>query len=88
MRPCRAAPGILKEISLSRREFLKLSVQTAAAAALWSSGCLNRRIPSSHSSTGIALVNDIHSQLNPTRVRRITPADSLQSVQHALRRAA
>ncbi len=34
------------------------------------------------------LVNDIHSQLNPTRVREIVPVDSARAVQRAVRRAA
>jgi len=34
------------------------------------------------------LVNDIHSQLNPTRVARIVPIDSVAALQRAVRRAA
>jgi len=34
------------------------------------------------------LVNDIHSQLNPTRVARIVPIDSVKALQDAVRRAA
>ena len=34
------------------------------------------------------LVNDIHSQLNPTRVREIVPVESTSALQRAVRRAA
>lgn len=69
--------------TLSRREFLKRSAYAAGAAALWSSGCISWPWTQSSHATG-TLVNDIHSQLNPTRVRRIIPVDSIEAVQNAL----
>ena len=59
----------------TRREFLKL---VGAGLAL-STGC-------QRSETG-TLVNDVHSQLNPTRVHKILSPDSAGSLQAALQTA-
>ena len=59
---------------ISRREFLE-SVAKAGAAAAILPGC------APHIATAIdagnVAVNDIHSQLNPTRVRRIVRRQAL-----------
>ena len=60
-------------MALSRREFLKVS----GAFALQTRAA----------ETGI-LVNDIHSQLNPTRVREVVAISSSTDLQRALKRAA
>ena len=59
-------------MSVSRRDFLK-------ATGLFA---LQARAPE----PGV-VVNDIHSQLNPTQVREIVPVSSLSDLQRALRRA-
>ncbi len=64
---------------ISRREFIAL----AAVAPLYVSGCLR---PGA-APRGV-VVNDVHSQLNPTRVDRVVRVDSLSSVQEAIQRAA
>src|SRR5437016_3512398 len=57
---------------LSRREFLK----AAGLLALWPAGCTR------HLVGGTAVyVNDVHSQLNLTRLSRIVAPDSLESIQ-------
>jgi FAD/FMN-containing dehydrogenase len=66
-------------MALDRRSFLK----TTSLLALGPS--LPLQIPSA--SAGI-IVNDIHSQLNSTRVREVVPVDSLRRMQAAIRRAA
>jgi FAD/FMN-containing dehydrogenase len=60
-------------MALSRREFLKASGFFALQAAPRDAG---------------AIVNDIHSQLNATRVQEIAPVSSATDLQRALRRAA
>lgn len=60
-------------MALSRRDFLKASGVFA--------------LPRSQAATG-TIVNDIHSQLNPTRVREVVPISSIGDLQRALRRAA
>lgn len=60
----------------TRREFLKL---VGAGLALSSVSCQRRE-------TG-TLVNDVHSQLNPTQVHKIHSPDSLESVQTAIQTA-
>src|SRR6184192_4441602 len=66
-------------MKLSRRRFLKhASVLTLAPAA----GCLTSSVrPTS------VVVNDVHTQLNETRVRNITPARSLEQVTRIVRKA-
>ena len=59
-------------MAVSRREFLKASGVFA--------------LQTRTAETGV-LVNDIHSQLNPTRVREIVPVASPSDLQRALRRA-
>jgi FAD/FMN-containing dehydrogenase len=71
----RAAPGYEMQedpMAVSRREFLKASGLLA----------LQTRRPE----RGV-LVNDIHSQLNPTRVGEIVPVASQAGLEQALRRA-
>ena len=65
----------------SRRDFLK----TAAVLAFWPCGCA-RLGNQARDSRGI-LVNDIHSQLNPTWVDDIVPVDTLPTIQRAIRQA-
>ena len=60
-------------MALSRRDFLKASGLFALQASPREAG---------------TIVNDIHSQLNPTRVREIAPIFSATDLQRALRRAA
>ena len=66
-------------MAVNRREFLK----TAGLLQLRPPWPLQG--PISGSGT---LVNDIHSQLNPTRVREIVPVDSTRALQRAIKRAA
>ena len=63
---------------LTRREFFRES----AAVALGLSGCTWRYWEATPS-----LVNDIHSQLNPTRVARVVRAESLEGLQELVRSA-
>lgn len=60
----------------TRREFLKL----AGAGLALSSGACQRR-------ESEIMVNDVHSQLNPTRVRAIQVPDSLASLRAAIQSA-
>ena len=67
---------------LTRREFLERSARASALALLAPYGC--------HRGTGDGagtVVNDIHSQLNATRVSRIERPASLGEMADALRRA-
>ena len=66
---------------ISRREFLESAARLGAAAAL-APACAPR-IAETVDAPDVA-VNDIHSQLNPTRVRRIVRPDSLEAVQRAV----
>jgi FAD/FMN-containing dehydrogenase len=70
---------------ISRREFLE-SVATIGAAAAVLPGCAPRIAESIDA--GAITVNDIHSQLNPTRVRRIARPESVEAVQRIIREAA
>ena len=63
---------------LTRREFFRES----AAVALGLCGCTGRFWEATPS-----LVNDIHSQLNPTRVARVDRAESLEGLQGLVRSA-
>jgi FAD/FMN-containing dehydrogenase len=69
---------------LTRRELLKAVPGLGAAAMLGGPGAC-AWLPGEPSQA--ATVNDIHSQLNPTRVRRIVRADSVQSIQRTIRQA-
>ncbi len=64
--------------TLTRRSFLK----AAGLLALSPLGCVRRL-----SERDGVLVNDVHSQLNPTRVDRIVSVDSLETVRSTLQRA-
>jgi FAD/FMN-containing dehydrogenase len=66
--------------AIHRRRFLR----TAALLAL--SPAWPRAVARQPQASGV-LVNDIHSQLNKTRVRRIVEIDSLKTLQNALQRA-
>jgi FAD/FMN-containing dehydrogenase len=77
---------------LSRRQFLKTT--SLAAAALPAAGCVARPLPvlspyaSAIPETPTSLVvNDIHSQLNETRVHAIVKPPAMQEVQTAIARA-
>ena len=77
----------------SRRQFLKTS--SLAAAALPMAGCIARPLPvlspydSSIPDTPPGLiVNDVHSQLNATRVHAVVKPESVQEVRAAVARAA
>ena len=76
---------------ISRRRFLALSSTVAGAAAVPLAGCIPTMhvgspyassIPDTAPSSGPEgiLVNDIHSQLNPTRVARIVKPDSISAL--------
>jgi FAD/FMN-containing dehydrogenase len=71
---------------LSRRQFLKLGMRAGAALALAPIGCSWSRSKSSPSA-GV-WVNDIHSQLNPTRVQRVIRPASIGEIVDTLRFAA
>src|SRR5262245_61007706 len=59
-------------MTVSRRDFLKVSSLFALQQHVAESG---------------VIVNDIHSQLNPTRVREVVTIGSAPELQRALRRA-
>jgi FAD/FMN-containing dehydrogenase len=63
---------------LTRRDFLKL----AGIFSLWPQGCIRQM-----SGAEGVLVNDVHSQLNPTTVNRIMYVDSVQAIQAAIKSA-
>jgi FAD/FMN-containing dehydrogenase len=64
-------------MAMNRRTFLKRTGLMAVAPAL---------AQSSQAGSGV-VVNDIHSQLNPTRVREVVRVDSTRALQQAIRRA-
>ena len=70
------------EIMLTRREFLELSASAAMGATIMPASMLR----SAPASSGI-WVNDIHSQLNRTRVHKIIKPGSLEALQEVLRNA-
>lgn len=67
---------------LNRREFLKFVSKASAAATVWPAGCA-QQAPKRTS----ALVNDIHSQLNQTRVSGVVTPNSIEQAQALLRSA-
>jgi FAD/FMN-containing dehydrogenase len=67
---------------LTRREFLKASATAGAALTLGSAGC-SRSI----SERSTILVNDVHSQLNLTRVQRVVRPQSVEEVATVIRAA-
>jgi FAD/FMN-containing dehydrogenase len=67
---------------LTRREFLKTLPRFGVAAALAPAGCTWQAEKAQP-----AAVNDIHSQLNLTRVYRIMKPDSVDAIQAAVRGA-
>jgi FAD/FMN-containing dehydrogenase len=70
-------------MALDRRTFLK----TTALMSLTPLDIARGRPQRPIEEAGV-LVNDIHSQLNPTRVREIVAVDSTRALQRAIRRAA
>jgi FAD/FMN-containing dehydrogenase len=83
---------------ISRRRFLTLSSTLAGAAAVPLAGCIPTMHVGSPYASGIpdaapppgpdgVLVNDVHSQLNPTRVARIVKPDSVESLAAEIARA-
>src|SRR3990172_9446517 len=63
---------------VSRRDFLK----AAGLLALWPYGCAK------HTSTPAGtIVNDVHSQLNPTRVDHVVRVDSLEAIRTTILKA-
>jgi FAD/FMN-containing dehydrogenase len=64
-------------MGMNRRTFLKRTGLMAVAPAL---------VQGSQAGSGV-VVNDIHSQLNPTRVREVVRVDSARALQQAIRRA-
>ncbi len=69
--------GEVKQM-LNRRDFLK----AAGLLALWPSGCLHQ----ASEQTG-TVVNDVQSQLNPTRVAHIVSVDSVEAIRMAVHSA-
>ncbi|MEX2110202.1 MAG: FAD-binding oxidoreductase [Gemmatimonadaceae bacterium] len=69
---------------ISRREFLESVARIGTAAAVLP-GCAPQIAAGLHA--GDVAVNDIHSQLNPTRVRRIVRPESLEAVERIVREA-
>jgi len=67
---------------LTRREFLRVTARVGAAITLWPSGWGAQ----ASTPTGV-LVNDVHSQLNATRVHRVVRADSLDTIRDTIRKA-
>src|ERR1700681_1813896 len=63
---------------LSRRQFM------TASTALLASGILPRRL---EASPELAEVNDVHSQLNPTRVLEVLQPQSMEEVRDIIRAA-
>jgi FAD/FMN-containing dehydrogenase len=63
---------------MNRREFLK----AAGLLALWPYGCAKQT-----STPARRVVNDVHSQLNPTRVDHIERVDSLEAIRTAILKA-
>ena len=59
---------------LTRREFLEVGATAGTAIALAPYGCAGER-----SAAGV-VVNDIHSQLNATRVHRVVKPPSVDAV--------
>ncbi|MBI4638953.1 MAG: FAD-binding oxidoreductase [Candidatus Rokubacteria bacterium] len=62
---------------LTRRQFLLGTV----AAGVGASACTRQSSPAP------TLVNDVHSQLNPTRVDRVVPIDSVETLRRLIRDA-
>ncbi len=63
---------------MNRRDFMK----AAGLLALWPYGC------ATHASTPAGtIVNDVHSQLNPTRVDHIVRVDSLEAIRTTILKA-
>ncbi|HJQ10852.1 MAG TPA: FAD-dependent oxidoreductase, partial [Gemmatimonadaceae bacterium] len=66
---------------LSRRDFLQVAAKAGVAAAV--SACRT----TSPAASGGVVVNDVHSHLNPTRVRDVVQPDSVQGIQKVIRDA-
>ena len=68
---------------LTRRHFLAVAAQAGAGLAVAPASLLGQESPDKTP----VLVNDIHSQLNPTYVNEIAKPDSLAGLQDAVQRA-
>ncbi len=73
---------------MNRREFLAALGGAAIGAGAVAGGSWLRNRPAPRSPNGPALVNDVHSKLNPTRVEAIEFPRSLEDVLGIVRRAA
>jgi len=63
---------------MNRRDFMK----AAGLLALWPYGCAKQA-----STPAGTIVNDVHSQLNPTRVDRVVSIDSAEAIRAAILKA-
>jgi len=63
---------------MNRRDFMK----AAGMLALWPYGCAKQT-----STPAGTIVNDVHSQLNPTRVDRVVSIDSAEAIRAAILKA-
>jgi hypothetical protein len=70
---------------LTRRELLARATGTGAAAALWAGACTR---PQRDTAGRGVWLNDIHSQLNRTRVVRVETPSSVEALADVVRRAA
>ena len=69
---------------LSRRDFLQLAATAGAAGAI--AACKSAARTGTSDGEGV-VVNDVHSHLNPTRVREVVRPDSIEAVQAVVRTA-
>lgn len=67
---------------LTRRQFLELSAKAGLVGTLWPHGCTWQA-----SRPSGTLVDDIHSQLNATRVHRIVKPSSIEAIQAIIQMA-
>ena len=71
---------------LTRRELLVRATRAGGAATLWAGGCA--RVPRYESGGDGVWLNDIHSQLNRTRVLRVEQPLTVDALADVVRRAA
>lgn len=71
---------------LTRRELLARATRAGAAAALWPGACA--RAPRDEAAGDGVWLNDIHSQLNRTRVLRVDKPSTVEALADVVRRAA
>jgi FAD/FMN-containing dehydrogenase len=73
---------------LNRRDFLKTVLGTSSIIAVWPTGCARQTVTPDVivvKKPGGVLVNDVHTELNPTLVDRIVYPNSLGAVQETIR---